>query len=338
MSDLRPRIWVVVLNWNGPADTLRCLESLLASHYPRYHGVVVDNGSDDDSVQRIRDWAAGRLGSAAAAASRFVESGKEGPKAAVLPEAASEHEPPVLVLLRNDENAGFARGNNLGIRVALEQGADYVFVLNNDAALDPDCLVTLAAFAEEHPDGGLFGPKVLDFPSGAYTQWAATERLTFVRILFTLSPLRRLIFRTPLFRRLFYSGEEPHAVYCLPGSALFFRASALREIGLFDEFTFLYWEEFIVAEKLLGARWKTYIVPNARLWHEQSNAIRKIGARKFIEHVRSERYFYRRYLRMGWPQMRILNMIRFMSYMARSLIDASYRQNLREFLSIYRSP
>src|SRR5690349_2452680 len=106
-----PRIAVLVLNWNGRDDTLQCLESLSKVDYPNFDVIVVDNGSIDDSVQAIR--------------ASF----------------------PSLLLIENGANLGYAEGNNAGMRVALERGADFILLLNNDTVVDGDLLKELAAAA-----------------------------------------------------------------------------------------------------------------------------------------------------------------------------------------------
>src|SRR5437870_2186321 len=101
-ESLAPRLVVVILNWDGADDTIACLESLAGVN--GLEAVVVDNGSDAKDVARVAE-AVGRL--------------------------------PWASLERNDENLGFAEGCNVGIRRALERGARYVMLLNNDATLEP---------------------------------------------------------------------------------------------------------------------------------------------------------------------------------------------------------
>jgi GT2 family glycosyltransferase len=112
--------YVVILNWNGGTDTIGCLESLSTQRSPGFRVVVVDNGSADDSVARIREWASGH--------SIAVE------------------------VIENGANLGFAAGSNVGIRHALAAGAEYVMLLNNDTVLAPDVLEILTRFLGEHPD------------------------------------------------------------------------------------------------------------------------------------------------------------------------------------------
>jgi GT2 family glycosyltransferase len=119
-----PSVAIVVLNWNGLADTLACLRSLRDLRYAGRRIVVVDNGSTDGSVAGLRS----------AATSREFE------------------------LIETDRNLGYAGGNNVGIRHALKHGADFVLVLNNDTTVDPMLLDELLGAADRHPKAGCFGP------------------------------------------------------------------------------------------------------------------------------------------------------------------------------------
>lgn len=124
MMNIWPQVAIIVLNWNGLADTLECLASLVRLDYPSYEVVVVDNGSTDGSVETIR-----------------------------------EHFPAVT-LIENGENLGYAEGNNRGVEYSWQAGADYVFVLNNDTILSPDILTHLVRVAEANPRVGVVGPKI----------------------------------------------------------------------------------------------------------------------------------------------------------------------------------
>jgi len=106
-----PQVSCIVLNWNGWRDTVACLVALKECTHPRFQVIVVDNGSTDDSVAKIR----------------------------------SAH--PDVLLLQSEENLGFAGGNNIGIRYALAHGAEYIWLLNNDTTPAPDALSALVAKA-----------------------------------------------------------------------------------------------------------------------------------------------------------------------------------------------
>ena len=123
---VRPRITIVVLNWNGAEDTLACLDSLAELTYSNFDVIVVDNGSTDDSLMRLRPYNA--------------------------------HYP--LKLIETGANLGFAEGNNVGIREALKSSADFVLLLNNDTEVAPILVDELVNAATAHPEGGVFSAKI----------------------------------------------------------------------------------------------------------------------------------------------------------------------------------
>jgi GT2 family glycosyltransferase len=108
---VNPPVTCVILNWNGWEDTIECLEALKQCTYTNLTIVIVDNGSTNDSVARI--------------------------KASC----------PDILLLESGRNLGFAGGNNIGIRHALGRGAEYVWLLNNDTRPAPNALTALVAKA-----------------------------------------------------------------------------------------------------------------------------------------------------------------------------------------------
>jgi len=115
-----PSIVAVILNWNGATDTTACLESLRHQTSRDVHILIVDNGSKDDSVDRIKDW-------------------------------ATDHNV-AIKLVENGANLGFAAGSNVGIKHALKVGAEFVFLLNNDTVVEPEAVSRLVGFLTEHPD------------------------------------------------------------------------------------------------------------------------------------------------------------------------------------------
>ncbi len=138
----QPVVAIVILNWNNPDDTLACLRSVEALAYPvaRLGVIVVDNGSDDDSVARI--------GAAY----------------------------PGVILIETGANLGYAGGNNVGIRHALAAGADTICILNNDIVVEPDFLAPLLAALGSAPDVGVATPLVAAQPAQSRV-WALGARV-----------------------------------------------------------------------------------------------------------------------------------------------------------------
>ena len=193
---INPEIFIIILNWNGKSDTLVCLNSIQSLQYLYYKIIIVDNGSTDGSVHEIR----------------------------------ALH--PKMTIIETGQNLGYAEGNNVGIRYALEHDADYILLLNNDTTVAPDLLDQLVNAAQKDPDAGVFGATLLymDKPDTVWfagAQWNA-QTLTFDY------PYQD----QPLPDNL--SSATDYAC----GAALFFRAEVARSIGLLDARFFRVFERF----------------------------------------------------------------------------------------------
>ena len=218
-----PSVTVVVLNWNGWQDTLSCVDSLRKADYPSFRTIIVDNGSTDGSMAHLRaaPWADDVT---------FIETGC---------------------------NLGFAEGNNVGIRHALEHGADFVLVLNNDTTVAPDLLDRLVDGAARHPDAGVFSARLLymDEPGKVWfdgARWDATD----------------LAMKWPGQGQLESAmTTEDHETDYACGASLFFRAEVARQIGLLDDRFFLVWEEVDWCFRARAAGWRCLVIPDAKVWH-----------------------------------------------------------------------
>ncbi len=150
-----PSVGICVLNWNGWRDTLECVESLRRQDYPNFVIIVLDNHSLNNSAERIRAWAKSNLSETSGFveyAGKTARGGGEGETEAKLLGVKS---PDRLVLICNEENTGFTGGCNSVIDYALNRShpLDYVFLINNDATLEPDCLSSLMTAAKESGEG-----------------------------------------------------------------------------------------------------------------------------------------------------------------------------------------
>lgn len=217
------QVAIIVLNWNGWRDTLECLASLKNLNYPNYRIIVVDNASTDDSVTRVHDAHAG------------------------------------LLLIVNDRNLGFGGGCNVGIRRALQEGADYVWLLNNDTKVDPHALTALVEKAECDPKIGAAGSVLyyMDEP-GRVQAWGGG----YVNFWLGVSRHR-------------YAPAPENRLHYLTGASLLLRREALEQVGLFDEKFFMYWEDADFGFRLRRAGWKLAVASGARVWHKESASLGK---------------------------------------------------------------
>jgi len=185
-----PRVAVVILNWNGWRDTIECLESLGRISYDPFVIIVVDNGSTDESIQKLRDYCKGQV----EVQSRFPnllgvsESKQMVEYTRAETEQCSESGLPTLgsrsngliVLIRNERNFGFAEGSNIGIRFALSTiDPSYILLLNNDTVVDPAFLTQMVRVGESNSRIGIVGPKILyyDFRGESDVIWYAGGRI-----------------------------------------------------------------------------------------------------------------------------------------------------------------
>ena len=218
----KPLVYVIVLNWNGWRDTVRCLASLRGSSYPNVHVVVVDNGSTDGSPEHLVPLLQAPWGE----------------------------------LVRADRNLGFTGGANLGLRLALERGADYALLLNNDATVAPACLTALVEAAERRPDVGFIGPKIV-WAQEPTRIWSAGMSVAWHRA--TIEAHQN----APDDGRF----DGCRVVQGLSGCALLVKRAVLERAGLLDERYFAYYEDLDWCLRARQAGFRCLYVGAARASH-----------------------------------------------------------------------
>ncbi|HZR82403.1 MAG TPA: glycosyltransferase family 2 protein [Candidatus Binatia bacterium] len=221
-----PLVGVVVLDWNGGRETLDAVESVYASDHPALAVVLVDNAS----------------------------------RAPVLEEAARSH--PDLRTIANPRNLGYAGGNNAGIRAALDAGAEYVLVLNNDARVAPDAIARLVEVAERDPAIGAVGAKIVraDDPRRLWLAWGEVSYR---------QSLVRLVGAGELDGERF---AEQSDVPWVSGAAILLARRALEAVGAFDEDFFAYHEEVDWCARARAQGFRIAWTPRAVVVHRGQGA------------------------------------------------------------------
>ncbi len=217
-----PKVFIVILNWNGKDRLAACLRSVFALAYQNFEVVVVDNASRDGSLE----------------------------------EAKSSFSRAHFIL--NSENVGFSAGMNVGIRFSLSQGAEFVWILNNDVECDRDALSVLVAAVYSHGKPALYSPKILT-PAG--TEWFVGGTIDYVRM------------RT---EHADYSGSErrdtPYQTEYLCGCALLIPRNVIESVGLLDEQYFLYYEDADYSVRATRKGVDLLVVPKASIVHSESSS------------------------------------------------------------------
>lgn len=216
-----PLIITVILNTNRRDDTLEALASLKKNTYNNHQVIVLDNASTDGSIDAIRKG--------------FPDS----------------------KIIELTENLGYAGNNNVGIDAAMDMGADWVFVLNEDTVLAADCLDKLIEAAQSDPQIGVLGPMVYHYDEPGVIQSAGGS----------LGPLWQ--------SRHIGQNEDDKGQYdrmreveWISGCAILVKRQVIEQVGALDTRFFYYWEE---TEWCLRARrngWRVFHAPQAKLWHK----------------------------------------------------------------------
>lgn len=213
------RVAIVVLNWNGWKDTVACVKSLQSLEACDSEILVVDNGSTDASEARIRE--------------AF----------------------PSLVLLQTGANLGFGGGCNVGIRHALQHGAEYVWLINSDATADPGALSAMVRLADQNPRVGAVGSVLFEANDVTRVQLWGGGRVNL------------------------WSGRSTHCrspgrIDFVSGASVLLRRAALEQVGLFDEASFfMYWEDTDLAFRMRKAGWQLAVAQDSRIWHKESASL-----------------------------------------------------------------
>ncbi len=196
-TNLAPRVVILILTWNRRDDVLRCIASLQRLTYPNCLPVVIDNASSDGTVAALR----------------------------------ARH--PQLTILQNSHNLGYAGGNNVGIRWALQHGADYVLIINNDTEVTVDMVSELVRVAEDDARIGIVGCRNLLMEDPTYL-WGAYGTLTYGPFLVRVEGQRQ-----PDRTRW----QVVKDVDWVIGNGCLLRRRALEQTGLLDEVFFAYHED-----------------------------------------------------------------------------------------------
>ncbi len=213
-------VTAVVLNHREAPDTLRCLRALGKVHYRRLTRLVVDNASGPGEVAWLRSVGA-----------TVVESGG---------------------------NLGYAGGNNVGIRLALEGGAEALWLVNPDAYVYPSSLRRLVRALRRRPEVGIVGPRILEAESSV-----PRVQSDGGRIVWEAGGRSELIGRGSAPTR--GGGLQP--VDFVPGAAMLVRRRVFEDVGLLPEEYFLYFEETEFCVRAAEAGWKVVVETGAQVIH-----------------------------------------------------------------------
>jgi GT2 family glycosyltransferase len=235
-----PKVSIILVNWNNSGDTIECLESLEQLTYQNFEIIVVDNNSTDNSIKELEN----------------VNN---------------------IHLIQNNNNLGFAGGNNVGIELALKGKSDYILLLNNDTVVDKEFLSVFVNKVAADINIGVIGGKIYyyNYPDKI---WSAGGGITKVT------------------KRTFQYGENEKdkekynlekEVAFLSGCCMLIKRDVFEKVGMLDEDYFMYYEDvdFCVRAKQF---FKIMYTPEAIIWHKVSATTEK----SFRDYYRIRNYLY----------------------------------------------
>jgi len=209
-----PSVAVVIVNYNGESWLMRCLKSLRRTDYPDFRTILVDNDSRDGSVELVTT------------------------------------EFPEVEVIRAGGNLGFCEGNNLGIRRALESGAELVTLLNPDTWVEPEWLRNLVEVSQQNPEIGIVGAVQLRYDGNDFNSWTKTA---FPALLDEL--------RVP------EAGLDWIPVEWVEGACLLVKRTVLDEVGWLDPIFFAFYEEIDLCRRVRAHGYSIGLVPRSRIHH-----------------------------------------------------------------------
>lgn len=236
MTSSQPKVLIVILNYRTYELTIELIKKLKDLSYENYDIMVVDNCSPNESAK-------------------------------VLEERSKKRD---YLFYANKTNAGYAAGNNIGIRYAYEYGYEYTWILNNDVIiLSQNVLQHMVDTIQKHKSVAVIGPKIITRDNSVCAPYC--RRPTFKSLTYGIAEERN-------YRRQF--NDTPRKVYRVYGCCMLLDTKKMHKVDYMDERTFLYGEEDILAERLLKKGYTAYYDPKVCVKHNESSTMKTIPKAK----------------------------------------------------------
>jgi len=298
-----PRVSIIILNWNGWEDTIECLESVYQITYPNYDVIVVDNGSENDSLDKIREYCHGKI----VVKSGFFEYQNDNKPIEIFEYDREEIESksPLkddiqswpsnkrLILIKNTANEGFTEGNNVAMRFILNKlDSRYILLLNNDTVVDRLFLKELIKIGESNQNIGFMGPKIYFYNFNGKSnvfQFAGAKQNTWI-----FNP--KHIGWKEQDKGQYNKNSEVDYIH---GSCVLAKVMMIKQIGLLDKDFFSYREENDWGIRGLKKGWKSVYAFRSKIWHKGGGSTKNENGRSIATYylVRNNFMFIKKHAR-----------------------------------------
>jgi len=290
-------VGIVILNYNSYVDTINCIQSIAQNTQTAYRIYIVDACSTDSSFSALSD---------------FV-SGKD-----------------EIRLIKSNFNGGYSYGNNVGARIAIDECADVVLIVNPDILFKKAAIDLMYDELKSNNNLAVIGPRIYDL-SGKDMQFAS-RLYNLKSFLVSKKPFVHLFSK---WIRYYKYDPEKHFYFqgMISGCCFMIKSDCLTEASYLDTGVFLFYEEDILAYKLQQMRKLTGIVPGAEVIHNHSSAIKKEGeAFTRFHRFYSSQYVLKRYAHINSIQYILISLFHIVPFAINSVIKRSYRKYLKDFL------
>jgi GT2 family glycosyltransferase len=283
---MSPQVYIIILNYKNWGDVVECLGSILCVNYINYKIFVVDNNSENESLEHMMKWLDANSSNGDSrykyyTAEQFGQFDNMGDSARI-------------VFIQNSHNEGFAAGNNLVLRHLIGANA-YVWLLNPDMVVEPDSLPELVKFAAANPFKSIIGAVVKFYSDREKVHLYGGAKINFNSA--TVDPVTK--------------PQDVLQVDYIGGGSLFAHANHFRELGLLPEDYFLYWEE---TDWCYNAKQKGYqmlVCPSAVCYDKISTTIGKSYLAEYY-YTRNGLLFISRYRPEKLPLVIAASFLRFL--------------------------
>ncbi|WP_149540370.1 glycosyltransferase family 2 protein [Escherichia albertii] len=248
-------VYIVVLNWENALETIKCLSSLFALEYDNYRIVVCDNNSQDSSVAEIINWIENKNINLQVLTEEDIDD-------------FDRLRDNKIYIIKNNKNYGYAGGNNVGIKFALnDKTIKYIWILNNDTTVSPTALYSLCKKMHNHPNLGICGSLLLHQNNKSIIQAAGG---VFNKVFCTTKHL----YENVQWLELSESEKEHLNPDYIVGASMFIDKKVFETEGLLFEDYFLYYEEIDFCLRVRD-KYKISVDFNSHVYHKLGDSIKK---------------------------------------------------------------
>ena len=315
-----PKVAIIILNWNGWKDTIECLESVFRNTYPNYQVIVMDNGSTDGSIEKIKAWAEGKQEVLTPESTHPLyhlsypcvkksipyiyynrEEAERGGDFTLEEKMTKEWRnykklndielsptsPYPLIFIQTGKNLGFAGGNNIGMRYTLKnEDFDYIWLLNNDTVIDKKALIKMVKLARCEKTIGMIGSKLMFYNNIKMIQSIGGGEII------ALQGRTKVIGYQQKDRRQW---DKPLEIDFITGASLLVKKQVIDDVGLMDENYFLYFEDVDWSIRSKIKNCKLLYCPESKIWHKEGGTVKALSSFAIYYSTRNSLIFMKKY-------------------------------------------